>query len=179
MVRVGGQIYWEVTVRTVGDLERLRRVMGITFGVGVKNTRVLRCGSGRVGVELGDTLFTLDVDEVEAGMCEGVGNVLHLQYDVGISMLCVIMKFTRACVSTISDPVDQYIIANIKHITVPLFDSHIVTLYTNFAYASSIYTTASISGDIVTCILDEGDGVDTIHIPMVECSDLSTTYNSV
>ena len=178
-VRVGGQKSWGVTVRMAIDLERLRRVMDITFGVGVKKTRALRCGSGRVEIELGDAVFALDMDEVGAGMGEGAGNVLHLQYDGVTSMLCVIMQFTRTCVSTISDPVAQRIIANVKHIMVQLFASHIVALHTDFAYASSICTTARISGGIVTCILDKSDGVDAIHIPMVECSDLITAYNSV
>ena len=50
-VRVHGQKSLEVTVRAAGELERLRRVMGITFGVGVKKTMALRCGAGggRVG----------------------------------------------------------------------------------------------------------------------------------
>ena len=34
----------------------------------MEKARTLRCGSGRVGVDLGDALFALDVDEVVAGM---------------------------------------------------------------------------------------------------------------
>ena len=49
-------------------LEKLRRVVGITFGLRVKKTRILRCGSGRVGVGMGDTFFALDVDGVGVGM---------------------------------------------------------------------------------------------------------------
>ena len=102
-------------MRTVRDLERLRRAMGITFGVEAKKTRALRCGIGRAGVDLGDKLCALEVDEVGTAMGERLGNVFHFQYDVGTSMFCVIMNFTRACVSTIADPVAQRIIANIKY----------------------------------------------------------------
>ena len=77
--------------------------MDITFGLGVKKVRALICGSGRVGVELGDTLFALDVVEVEVGMGQGTGNVLRVKYDVCTSMLCDIMQFTCVCVSTIAD----------------------------------------------------------------------------
>ena len=108
-----------------------------------------------------------------------MGDLSNFQYYVGTSMVCVIMQFTRACGSTISHTVVQRIVASIKHSKVQLFASHIVALDTNFSYNSSIYTTASISGGIVTCILDEGEGVDNIHIPVAECSDLVTTYNSV
>ena len=55
--RVGRKKSWGITVRTEVELERLMRVMGITFGVGAKKTRELRRGSGRVGVDLGDTFF--------------------------------------------------------------------------------------------------------------------------
>ena len=68
---------------------------------------------------------------------------------------------------------------NIKHSMVQLFYSYIVALYTSFAYASSIYTIASISSGIFTCNLDKGDGVIIIHILMLECSDFITVYNSV
>ena len=56
-------------------------------------------------VELGYTLFAFDVDEVEACMDEGAGNVLFFQDDASTSMLCAILKFTRVCVSTIDDSV--------------------------------------------------------------------------
>ena len=48
--------------------------------------RALRCRAGRVGFDPGDTLFALDVDDVGAGMDEGAGNVLNLEYNVGASM---------------------------------------------------------------------------------------------
>ena len=166
-------------MRTVEDLERLRRVMGIIFGVEAKKTRSLRCGTGRVGVDIGDTLFALEVDEVGTSMGERLGNALHLKYDVGTSMVCVIMQFTHACVSTIADLVAQRIITNIKHSMVQLFASRIVVLDTNFTYTRYIYTTASIFGDIVAYILDEGGVVNTIHIPISECNDLITAYNNV
>ena len=71
--------------------------------------------TGRVVAKLGDTLLILDVDEVSVGMSEGVSNVLHLEYDVVTSMLCVNIQFISVCASNIADPVAHRIIDNIKH----------------------------------------------------------------
>ena len=57
---------------------------------------------GLAGVELGDTLFALDVGEVGVDSAEQ-GNVLKLTYDVGSNMLCVVMQFNLACVNITAD----------------------------------------------------------------------------
>ena len=87
-------------------------------------------------------------------MGEGAGTVLKLKYDFGTSMLYVIMQFTRACVSTIDDPVEHRIITNITHSMVQILDNCIVALDTKFSYARYTCTIARISVDIITCILD-------------------------
>lgn len=169
-VRIGGQTSWEITVRTVGELAELREVTGISFGVGVK--RRLRFGDGRVHVRLGDTLFALDTGD------DGDGDLFVMRYDVGSAILSVIMQFTRVVVSNISDPVAGRIISNIKHSMMQLFASQQVDLDAKFAYNNSIHVTSSFSNGIVTCILDEGDGDNVIHLSKHECIALITAYNS-
>ena len=169
-VRVGGQTSWEVRVRTPAELDDLRGVMGVAFGVGVK--RRLKFGDGRVGVHVGDTLFAPDVGD------GGDGDLLLLQYNVGATKLTVVMEFTRLLVSDIADPVAQRIIASIKYSMMQLFASQQVDLDANFFYGDSMYTTTSIQNGIVICNLDEGDGANQIRLPMEECSELINSHNS-
>ena len=94
-----------------------------------------------------------------------------------IITLCV--SLYRLLVRIIDYPVIYRIIANIKYSIVQLFTSLTVAIYNKFIYDSSIYTTTNISLGIVICILDKSNGSDTINIPMADCSDLITSYNSV
>jgi len=169
-VRVGGQTSWEIRVRTTDQLDKLRGVMGVAFGVGVK--RRLRFGDGRVGVHVGDTLFALDVGD------DGDRDLLLLRYDVGASKLTIVMEFTRLLVSDIADPVAQRIIASIKYSMMQLFASQQVEMNTNFFYCDSMYLTHNINNGIVTCNKEEGDGANQIHLPMDECAQLINVHNS-
>ena len=105
--------------------------------------------------------------------------MLMMKYDVGSAVLLVIMQFTRCVVSDIADPVATRIISSIKSSMMQLFASQQVNLDANFAYNDCIYVTASITDGIVTCSLDEGDGVAIINLTMHECSALIATYNSI
>ena len=90
----------------------------------VKKSRLLRCETRKLGVELGDTLFALDFGEIGTD----AGNMLHLKYDVGLAMMRVIMPFMFTCVSTTADPLVHNIVVNIKHSMVKLFASCIVNI---------------------------------------------------
>ena len=132
----------------------------------------LRFVDGRVGINLGDILFAQDVDD------GGDGDFLMMKYDVGSAALFLVMQFTRVVVRNIINPVVQSIIYSIKYSMMQLFVSYRVDLGANFVFADCIYTTVSITNGIVTCNLDEGDGVNQMYLPLDECSILIDTYNS-
>ena len=106
-IRIGVQTPWEIQVCKARQLEKLTGVMGVAFGAGVK--RRLRFGDGRVGVNIGDTLFVIDVND------GGDGDLLMMKYDVGPSALYVVMQFTHLVVSNIADLVAQCIMSSIKY----------------------------------------------------------------
>lgn len=108
----------------MAQLEKMRGVISIAFGVGVE--RRLRFADRRVGVHLGVALFALDLDD------GGDADVLVTKYDIVSAVLYIVMLFTHVVVSNTIEPLAQRIIASMKYSTMQLFASQQVNLDANF-----------------------------------------------